>query len=143
MRSARERGKGGAGGKGCWQKASIIDILPRSTTVTGRRKFSPGSLSLSERYLLVPPSSSLLPPPPPPSSSPLANKKIGRQSFAVVKTKSVDDGSTITVCSRPPWTVILVSRERGSEEGGSKIETITPRFQRWSNTPFLQTFEES
>lgn len=132
MRSAGGEGRG----RGCWQKASIIDILPRSTTVTDRRKFSPAQgPSLSERYLRREPS---------PPLSPWANKKIGRQSFAAVKTKSVDDGSTITVCSRPgPW-----SCKRGKEgSGGGRLENRDdnpfslppPRFQRWSNTLSLSS----
>lgn len=112
MRSARK------GGRGRSQKASIIDILPRSTTVTDRRKFSPGSLLI--RTL---PSSR--DPSPPPSLS-LSKQEDRPAEFCrgknEIRGRWFDDHGM-----QPPWTVILEEgRGRGSEEGGSKIETITP-----------------
>lgn len=94
-------------GRGCWQKASIIDILPRSTTVTDRRKFSPAQgPSLSERYLRREPS--------PPLSLSLSLSKQEDRPAEFCRGKNEIRGRWFDDHGmQPPWTVILQAGQGG------------------------------
>lgn len=127
--------------RGCSQKASIIDILPRSTTVTDRRKFSPGSLLIRT----LPSSRDREPSPLPPPLSPRSPSKQEDRPAEFCRGKNEIRGRWFDDHGmQPPWTVILEAG-RGRERGGrleNRDDNPSPsplRFQRWSNTLSLSS----
>lgn len=101
--------------------------VPSVNYATDRRKFSPGVLCSLVPEANVTSSR--------PRSPPEQTRRSAVEAFAGVKTKSVDDASTITVCSRPgPW-----SWKRKARAGLCPLRNPadTFRFQSWSNTLFF------